>query len=123
MATDTKRIMTHIQKPTEEIKMEAVKRDPYEIKYIENPTKAPKKDYKIKWIENPTETVQLEEVKEKPTEEIKIEAVKQNPEATKEIKTPSRTVFEYLKLTKKENKAIECIKKIINKVLEYVKSK
>ena len=65
MATDTKRIMTHIQKPTEEIKMEAVK---------------------------------------------------QNPLAIKEIKTPTRTVFEYLKLTKKDNKAIEYIKKIINKV-------
>jgi len=91
-----------IEKPCDEVQLEAVKKNKKAIQYIKNPSlkvqleAVKKRGYLIKYIKNPSLEVQLE-------------AVKQNGKALRHIENPSKTIQE------------TAIKQRID-VIEYVKN-
>ena len=103
---------------TEEEQVEGVKRNPYFIKYLNNPSKKVIEEaikeypFVIEDIYNPSEAIQLEVVKNSPfsisaiynpSEKVQLEAIKQDINSIKNIKNPTDKVLKKaLKLIEKE---------------------
>ena len=113
----------NLDKATERVQIEAVKRNGLAIQYIKNPSElvqieAVKQNGRaILYIENPSELVQIEAVKQdgwaiqdinNPSELVQIEAVKRNGLAIEFIKNPSERV--QIEAVKRNGWAIEHIK-------------
>ena len=125
----------NLDKATERVQIEAVKRNGLAIQYIKNPSElvqieAVKQNGRaILYIENPSELVQIEAVKQdgwaiqdinNPSELVQIEAVKRNGLAIEFIKNPSERV--QIEAVKRNGWAIEHIKNPSERVqIEAVK--
>ena len=129
-------LIKYLKKPTEVMKLAAVKQDGRAIKYIENPSEelqlaAVKQDGRaIKYIENPNKEVQLVafnnnysaiEYIENPTEDMKHKAVKEDGYLIRFIKNPSEEV--QLAAVQQNGMVIDCIEQPSEKVqLEAIKN-
>lgn len=123
----------HNIKPTEEMKLAAVKSEVDVIQYIENPSEEVQLaavtywGSAIEYIDNPSEKVQLAAVKldgyaieyiKNPSEEVQLAAVKQNGNAIEYIENPSEKV--QLAAVTDWGRAIKYIKNPYPSVIEYV---
>jgi protein tyrosine phosphatase (PTP) superfamily phosphohydrolase (DUF442 family) len=101
------------ENPSEEVQLEAVRKNGYNIKHIHNPSKKIQLEAvrengdSIMYVLNPSEEVQLEAVKQSglaiefiknPSEQVQLEAVRQNWSAVEFIENPTFKVIElYIK--------------------------
>jgi len=119
--------------PTEQVQLEAVRKNGLVIDYIKNPSEQVQLEAvrqngsAIRYINNPSEQVQLAAVRQfgraisyinNPSEQLQLEAVKQDGWAIEYIKNPSEQL--QLEAVKQTGSAIEYIKNPYPSVVDYV---